>query len=92
MSESSLVTKIKRALKKERGGRWIKIHGGPFQEAGVSDILGCWHGTFYAMEVKLPGKEDTLTELQQAFIDDVNASGGKATMIISVAQALAFVK
>jgi len=92
MSEASLVTRIKRALKRERGGRWIKVHGGPYQEAGISDIIGCWQGTFYAMEVKLPGKEKTLTNLQQAFIDDINGSGGRATMITSVDQALKFVK
>ena len=92
MSEAKLVTKIKKALKKEYGGRWVKIHGGPYQEAGVSDILGCYKGKFYAIEVKLPGKERTLTELQQIFINDINAAGGKATMVTSVEEVLKFIK
>ena len=92
MNESELVTKIKKALKNKRGGRWVKIHGGPYQEAGVSDIIGCYNGIFYALEVKLPGKEKKLTPIQKAFIEDINASGGKATMITSVEEALSFVK
>jgi hypothetical protein len=92
MTESSLVTKIKKALKKQRPGRWIKIHGGPFQEAGISDIIGCYMGKFYALEVKLPGKEKNLTDLQEQFIEDIISAGGAGGMITSVEQALKIVK
>jgi len=74
--ESQLVSAIKKALAKEFGGRWIKIHGGPYQEKGVSDILGCLQGIFIAIEVKMPGKEKNVTDLQQKFLDQIKENGG----------------
>ena len=57
-----------------------------FSAPGVSDIIGFisdppgdkFHGCFVAIEVKVPGKKDTLTENQAAFLDDVRAAGGIA--------------
>ena len=93
MSEASLVKKIIDRLTREVGGLWIKISAGPFQVAGLPDIIGCYKGRFFGIEVKLPGKERTLTKLQQWWIDRINTTGqGKATMVTSVEQAIKFVK
>ena len=64
------------AYLKQKGGRWIKIHGGdsPFQEVGIADILGCYHGRAVAIEVKTPtGK---LSKKQVIFLDDWASAGG----------------
>lgn len=66
----------------------FKVHGGPYQVAGISDIICCHEGHFYAFEVKLPGKERKLTQLQQRFLDKITDAGGTAAMVTSVAQAL----
>lgn len=83
MDEAKLQRQIRKRLEEEIGGLWIKIHGGPYSSEGVSDIIGCLAGKFIAFEVKLPGKEKTLTRLQQKFIDKVKAQGGIAGMVTS---------
>lgn len=53
-----------------------------FYRRGVSDILGCWCGRFFAIEVK--SKNGRVTPEQQSFIDDVNAIGGVAFVARSI--------
>lgn len=50
--ESKLQRKIRRALEKEVGGFWFKVHGGPFQQVGLPDLLGCVQGLYITVEVK----------------------------------------
>jgi len=94
MLESTLVKNIIKALNKHTQKRslWIKIHGGPFQVAGLPDIIGLYKGTFYGFEVKCPGKEDTLTPLQKHFIKKINDSGGIARMVVSVDETIKSLK
>lgn len=67
----------------------IKYHGNAYSQSGVSDLLGCLDGTFFACEVKAPesypvkGKpsvekalEAGPTVLQRAFIGHVQDAGG----------------
>jgi hypothetical protein len=61
----------------------MKIHGGdPYQENGISDILGCYHGYFVAIEVKQPGEE--ATPLQKLFLREVGDVGGFTCVAESV--------
>ena len=83
--ETALSRKVLSRLRVE-GGRWDKIHGGPYQAGGIADILGCWRGRFIAIELKMPGEEPT--ELQKDFLDDVHYSGGRAGVAFSVQEAL----
>lgn len=79
-------------LTKTVGGLWIKISAGPFQVAGLPDIVGCCNGMFFGIEVKIPGKEDTYTPLQQYWVAQINKAGGKATMVTTIKQAEEFVR
>ena len=91
MYEAGLVKKTMARLTRE-GGLWIKLSAGPFQVAGLPDIIGCYKGTFYGLEAKLPGKEKTLTKIQKWWINEINTTGGgKATMFTTVEQAEEFV-
>lgn len=83
MNEAKLQRQIRKALESSFGGVWVKNHGGPYMSEGVSDITGCLSGRFIAFEVKLPGKEKTITRLQQKFINEVKANGGIAGMVTS---------
>jgi len=83
--ETKLSQKVLSRLRAE-GGRWVKNHGGPYTEAGVADITGCWRGRFIAIELKMPGEEPT--ELQKAFLDDIHYSAGRAGVAYSVQEAL----
>jgi hypothetical protein len=51
---------------------------------GVSDIIGCYFGRYFAIEVKAPGRG--LSENQQGFIQWVNDAGGLAFVAHSVAE------
>lgn len=49
--EYRIVQNIKKLIR-ARGGWCVKIHGGPYQDAGTPDILACYKGYFIAIEVK----------------------------------------
>ena len=87
--ETNLQKKIKEHLQKTFGGVWHKIHGGPFQAAGIGDIVGCCKGYYFNLEVKQDrvGKKYEPTEIQQREIDDVNREGGCGACVKSPEQA-----
>jgi len=66
------------------------IHGGPYQAAGISDIIGCYDGRFWAFEVKTPDKWNksgyNLSELQTQFLMRIRKSGGVGFCVCSVKQ------
>jgi len=86
--ESVLTKKILKALESEVGGWWMKVHGGPYQAAGVPDLLGCVNGKFIALEVKRPGNRRGLTPLQAEVISQIKENGGVACKVESVREAL----
>lgn len=90
--ESALVNKIKNKLSTSLGGSWTKIHGGAYQRNGISDLIGCVEGKFVALEVKVPGREGTLTKLQERYLEEIRKAGGIAAMVSSVDQAIDIVK
>ena len=75
------VLKSVRDLLKRYGVFHYKHAGGPFNQVGVSDIIGMTRtGRFFAIEVKRPG--DQLTEKQRLFLDAVRHHGGIAVVAI----------
>jgi hypothetical protein len=86
MKESTLRSNIIKQLS-SYGGFWFVTHIDQYGTGGLPDIVGCYKGRFYGFEVKLPGKEHTLTERQARRLAQINAAGGKAAMITSVSQA-----
>jgi hypothetical protein len=48
------------------GGLCYKIHGGDlYQETGIPDLLCCWKGLFFGIEVKDPGGKPSTIQLAQ---------------------------
>lgn len=77
--ESALQTRIRKALLEEFPGAWIvKVHGSAYQTAGIPDLLGCIEGRTVGIEVKLPGKENTLTARQSDALVSIRKAGGIA--------------
>ena len=65
-------------------GAWVfKVHGGPMQLRGVPDLVGCWNGVMFALEVKKPGER--LTAIQAHIIEQIKAAGGVAGRVECVA-------
>lgn len=82
MKEADLSKAI--VVKMKKRGAWaVKIAGGPRQGAGLPDIMACYAGRFLGIEVKLPGKEKTVTVLQQARLDAMLAAGGVVGLVTS---------
>lgn len=91
--EKTIVAQIVRALKDE-GVTWlVKTHGGPFQAAGIPDILAIAPGSgrLLGVEVKRP-RVGRLTALQAAQMEKINGAGGVAGVATSAHEALALLK
>ena len=81
--ETKVVRDIIKMLKSSFPGFYFKTHGGLYQKIGLPDILGVHRGRFIGIEVKCPGKEDTLTNLQEKNLALINLYGGVGFMSIS---------
>jgi hypothetical protein len=75
-----------------------KIHGSPYQESGIPDLVGCIHGRFVGLEVKKqePGESTEhayarTTELQLYQRDRILRAGGACATVLSVPEALAVI-
>lgn len=85
--ESRLQRRIRRAITDEFGGWYFKVHGGPFQAAGVPDIVGCIAGFFVAIEVKMPNT-GKMSPTQRATIKKIKKTNGIAFVAVSEEEAV----
>jgi len=91
--ERGITNRIKKALNKEfPKSVWYKIHGSPHQEKGIPDLIGCYKGKFFALEVKVPGKEDNTTKYQEYQLKRVKEAGGTSSVVSSPQQAINLIK
>ena len=90
MNEAALRKRIAASLRRYSGW-WVITHGGMYQQGGLPDIIGCYQGRFIGLEVKLPGREHTLTPRQSHALKQINDADGRAAMVTSVSQAMEFV-
>jgi hypothetical protein len=84
--ETRIVDAIMRSLRDLPRCWCFKAHGGPYQAAGIPDIVGCLDGRFFAIEVKVPGNRPT--RLQELTLSRIAAAGGLAGVATSVEDAL----
>lgn len=89
--EAKIVAAISaKVLKPLRPHLWFfKVHGGPFQRAGIPDFVGCYRGRFFAIEVKQPGKIPT--PLQLIVMRELQEAGATVCVATSVAEAQALI-
>ena len=67
----------------EHGGLCYKIHGGDlYQETGIPDLLCCWGGLFFGIEVKDPGGKPSAIQLVQGA--RIKKAGGHFIIATSV--------
>lgn len=89
--ETRLVKKIKEALLEEfPKGLFLKIHGSPYQEGGIPDLLCCIDGVFFGLEAKEDDNEATPSQLDM--MKRIRLAGGYATEIRSPEEAVDYVK
>lgn len=64
-NEKAIENEIKKYIT-DCGGLCYKIHGGDlYQETGIPDLLCCWGGLFFGIEVKDPGGKPSTIQLAQ---------------------------
>jgi hypothetical protein len=68
----------------------IQASESSFQEAGISDIVGCYHGLFVAIEVKQPGGK--VSPIQERFLASVDENGGYTCVAESTFDVVDFIK
>ena len=86
--ETTLQQNIAKAIKRRFGKRaWVmKVHGGPYQKAGVPDLLVIIDGRAYWLEVKMPG--ETPEPIQVAVMRELVDVGCRVAVVTSVDSAL----
>jgi hypothetical protein len=91
--ETRLQRKIRTDLTKEVGGWWVKIHGGPYQAAGIPDLVGCVEGLFFALEVKRPDDTKGASPIQLRTMKKIRTKGqGIACIVESPEEAIEVVR
>lgn len=86
-TEAEIVKAMVKALRRAKC-ECSKIHGDPYQERGVPDILGCYKGKMFVIEAKRPGKEKNLSMYQRLKLKKYKAAGAKVGVATTVKQAL----
>lgn len=88
--ESRLQAKIHRHIRRNFNWFGFKVWGGPFQPAGIPDLLGCVSGLFFALEVKMP--KGKVSDIQIKTIRKIKKAGGHATVVTTVEEADRFIR
>lgn len=98
-SEAQLVDAVRRAIY----ARWpsalvLKIHGSPYQPAGIPDLLVCVEGRFVGIELKDQKPGETLghavgrtSRVQWAMIGKIMRAGGTAGVATDIETAVQIV-
>src|ERR1700740_2544376 len=91
--ETRTQNKIRQHLAREFGkDLWcFKVHGGPFQQDGIGDIVGVVFGLAFMFEVKHPKMRRGATEVQLETIGDFKRAGGIAAVIKDSQHAIALI-
>lgn len=92
MTEADIVRKALKALRELPDTFWFKVHGGPYQQAGIPDIIGMIRGRFFGLEFKTPARKNTVTPLQEQTLNAIRKAGGVGAVVTSVDEALAVAK
>jgi hypothetical protein len=91
-TEAVIVKKILNSLNSLPHTHAMKIHGDPYQERGLPDVLCCSHGHFFAFEVKRPDKLKRVSRYQEHKLKQIRGAGGDAHVISSPKEAVDIVR
>jgi RecB family endonuclease NucS len=77
-NEAAVTKSIRSALRCIGAELWhFKHFGGPLAEKGIPDLIGCYKGRFFAIEVKRE-KGGVVSEHQERQIEAIRRAGGIA--------------
>lgn len=82
MQPEAKIGKKIRAYLEDQGAFIFKIHGGPQMMAGLPDLICCYKGRFFGIEVKQPGQRPTP---RQVFVHSlIKRAGGEVVVATCV--------
>lgn len=81
MTEQQIQKKITTYLESQ-GCYIVKVISA--SKAGVPDILGCYEGVFFGIEVKTPDKHSNVSKLQHYNLDQIRLAGGHSIVAWNV--------
>jgi hypothetical protein len=82
MQPEAKITKKIREYLLLQGAFVFKIHGSPQMMSGLPDLVVCWRGKFYGIEVKQPG--GIVTERQRFIHRMIDRAGGAVIVATSL--------
>ena len=82
VGEAQLTIQIRELLRARGIFHWKSWQGPMSQPRGVADIIGCYQGRFFAIEIKRPGRK--ATPEQARFLSEVCKANGIAFVAHSV--------
>lgn len=86
-AESRLQLRIRHALEQRYPDSWwVKVHGGPFQPAGIPDLMGVVDGRAVFVEVKRPGGR--VSRIQQLTMMRLASAGAIVAVATSAIEAI----
>jgi Holliday junction resolvase len=88
-TEQQIQKKIIAYLEKE-GCYVVKVVSAT--KSGVPDILGCYEGIFFGIEVKTPKTANNVSKLQEYNLDKIREADGHSLVAWSVDQVEEFLK
>lgn len=98
--ETRLVNRMRKAIEQSYPEAMaVKIHGSPYQRAGLPDLVVILRGRVAGLEVKAaaPGESEEharqrVTALQQATLDEMARAGAVTAVVVSVEEAVRVVR
>lgn len=90
--EQILARDVSKWLGKQPGVWYVKIHGGPYQRAGIWDFLVCVRGRMLAIELKNPNGSNDLSPLQRLEGRHMEAAGAQILVARSFEEVVLFVE
>ena len=70
----------------------FKVWGNEHQMSGLPDLLGCYKGVFFGIEVKLPEARDNVSRIQAYRHNQIINAGGKVTVCCTRQEAIRFIE
>lgn len=82
--EARIVKKIREHLERNYPDIFFfKVWGNEQQMSGLPDLIGCWQGRFFGLEVKTPETHGRLTERQKYVMRKIERAGGVVGVVTS---------
>lgn len=86
--ESKLSRKIMDELRSV-GCFCFKVWGSEHMMVGLPDIIGCYRGMFFGLEVKMPDKRSNTSARQEHVMNLIREAGGCSQVVCSPREAIA---